>query len=538
MTFAGTAASPAQPAAEPQGLADIAYPGGFVRYATPNDVTRWRIETFHTKERDTLAWIETFAAEDIFVDIGANVGMYTLWAAKTRGVKVFAFEPESQNYGVLNLNLFLNQLSEQVSAYCMAISNRAGFDSFYLQRFETGGSCHSFGEPLDPNLKRVNAKFRQGCFAAPLDDLIEAGVVPPPTHVKIDVDGLEHHVVAGMAETLARPELKSVLVEINGRLKEHQEILAFFADQGFHVDDRQRAASLQTEGYFAGAGNIIFWKDAAAAARLGAVLAGEAAPLSAPPQGTPAGPKLGGLTADDAIDAAIEAIAAAPVQTEPTPYWYCEEVFPARFYAELQANMPPPDKMTSITDLGWVDDATGKLANRYVLNFGADDMLHLAPELADFWANVGRGFRSERFALAMLRKFLPQMAKRFGDDVGQVRFSASAMLLSDKGEYALGPHTDRPERVLASLFYLPTSPARPELGTSLYLPKDPGFTCPGGPHHKFDGFVNVATMPYLPNSAFCFFKTETSFHGVEPAASGDADRRLLSYILETDGLTG
>jgi len=524
------AAAPS-PNATPAGATDIPFPGGIARYVTPNDITRWRVETFFSKERDTLAWIETFQPADVLADIGANVGMYTVWAAKTRGVRVLAFEPESQNYGLLNMNLYLNGLSEQVSAYCMAISDVAGFDSFYMGRFEPGGSCHAFGQAVDPNLKPMRPAFRQGCFAAPLDELVEAGAVPPPTHVKIDVDGLEHAVIAGMNQVLASPDLKSVLVEINGNLDEHKAIIDQMIERGFHIDDRQRAASMQTEGYFAGSGNTIFWKDQDAAARLGAVLSGE---VAAPSISTASKQRTAGINAEEAVDSAIAAIEAAPVQLEPTPHWYCPEVFPPSFYEEMLAKMPADSLYTPITELGWVKSDAASAAQRGVIPFSDAEIAAMPDELAKFWGGLAANLRSERFALAMLRKFLPQVGERFGPDVGNVTFSAQSMLLADNGGYELGPHTDAERRVLAALFYLPANGNRPDLGTSLYLPKEPGFTCAGGPHHAFENFVNVATMPYLPNSAFCFFKTATSFHGVEPtsASTTGAVRRLISYTLE------
>lgn len=528
-------AAPAQAEsqAQPQqaGIASIPYFGGAAKYVTPNQLTQWRVQTFHSKERDTLAWIETFASDDVLVDIGANVGMYSIWAAATRGVRVISFEPESQNYALLNQNIFINGLSGQISAYCMAIAEKSGFDKFYLGRFEAGGSCHTFGEALDPNLAPIKAQFSQGCFAAPLDELVEAGVTPPPTHIKVDVDGLEHAVVAGMAGTLHHPALKSVLVEINGNLAEHQAIMAHMAEIGFHVDDRQRAASLQTEGFFKGAGNVIFWREAADAERLGAILAGETPAV--PQQIRPQGPKVAGLSVADAFEAVKANIAKAPISLDPTPHWYTDEVFPQDFYNELMGRMPEPSAFTSITELGWVTGDGGAEAERGVLELTAETLGKLDPELAGFWHEIGKQFRTEEFALTMLRKFLPQIAERYGDDVGTMRFSATPMLLSDNGKYALGPHTDRMQRVMAALFYLPATASSPELGTSLYLPKDPNFTCPGGPHHGFENFQRVATMPYAPNSAFCFFKTDTSFHGVEPVQGNGQQRRLFSYILET-----
>ena len=63
----------AQPQAATPGISTIPYFGGATKYVTPNKLTEWRVQTFHSKERDTLAWIETFAADDVLVDIGANV---------------------------------------------------------------------------------------------------------------------------------------------------------------------------------------------------------------------------------------------------------------------------------------------------------------------------------------------------------------------------------------------------------------------------------------------------------------------------------
>ena len=51
------------------------------------------------------------------------------------------------------------------------------------------------------------------------------------------------------------------------------------------------------------------------------------------------------------------------------------------------------------------------------------------------------------------------------------------------------------------LFYLPADARFARHGTSIYVPKEPGFVCPGGPHHEFEKFERMATMPFLPNSA-------------------------------------
>jgi hypothetical protein len=79
------------------------------------------------------------------------------------------------------------------------------------------------------------------------------------------------------------------------------------------------------------------------------------------------------------------------------------------------------------------------------------------------------------------------------------------------------------------LFYLPKDESQSHLGTSIYLPKDPKFTCEGGPHYSFENFTRVVTMPFKPNALFAFVKTNNSFHGVEPVLDPDTKRWLLLY---------
>jgi len=64
------------------------------------------------------------------------------------------------------------------------------------------------------------------------------------------------------------------------------------------------------------------------------------------------------------------------------------------------------------------------------------------------------------------------------------------------------------------------------------VPKDPRFTCPGGPHYDFAQFRRVRTMEYLPNTLFAFMKTPDSFHGVEPITQPGVQRDLLLYDIK------
>ncbi len=229
-----------------------------VVYVTPNLFTKWRVDSLFEKEPDTIEWIRGFQASEVFVDIGANVGMYTIWAAKTRGVRTFAFEPESQNYALLYRNIVMNGLSENVVAYCLALSDTAGYSLLHLSQFQLGGSCHSFGEKIDHNLKHRDTNLSQGSISTTLDSLVADGVVPMPNHIKIDVDGLEHKVLAGCRSVLADRRLTSVLVEINTNLEQHRKIITDMKALGFDFSEQQVAQAQRTEGAFKGVGNYVF----------------------------------------------------------------------------------------------------------------------------------------------------------------------------------------------------------------------------------------------------------------------------------------
>ena len=236
----------------------VAHEGMDVSYFTPSTYLKWRVDSLFTKEPCTIEWISGFRPGEVLVDVGANVGMYTVWAAKTRGVQVYAFEPEAQNYGLLNRNLVLNALGGQVKAYCLALSDVAGFGELHLATLDAGGSCHSYGERVDFKHEPMQPKFSQACMSARLDDLVRDGIVPAPDHIKLDVDGFEPKVVAGAIEVLRGESLKSLLIEVNQNLADHREMVRGLNALGFRHDPAQVARAERKEGPFKGCAEYVF----------------------------------------------------------------------------------------------------------------------------------------------------------------------------------------------------------------------------------------------------------------------------------------
>jgi FkbM family methyltransferase len=237
---------------------EIEHDGVKMVFATPGHLTRWRVETIHTKEPWTLEWIASFRPGEILLDCGANVGMYTIWAAATRKVRVYAFEPESQNYALLNRNIQNNLLQDRVKAYCMGLSDKSGLFDLHMADMRVGGSCHSVDEALDFEHKPLKALFVQGCVAATLDGLVADGAVPVPNHIKIDVDGFEPKVIAGARSTLANPAVRSVLIETNQNLEDHRDMVRELNDMGLMHDRAQVQRAERKEGAFKGVAEHVF----------------------------------------------------------------------------------------------------------------------------------------------------------------------------------------------------------------------------------------------------------------------------------------
>ena len=229
----------------------------------------------------------------------------------------------------------------------------------------------------------------------------------------------------------------------------------------------------------------------------------------------------------DAVERAVgDNIAAAPLHLFPYPYVYVREVFPRDFYDDLQRHLPPPDLLMPLQQARGVRG----YPQRFVLELTPKRLAAIPEPYRGFWSAVAGWMLGGAFAQRVLDKFRTFIDARFKGEPPE--FGDEALLVNDRTQYSLGPHTDSKSKVVSVLFYLPSDDRFEKHGTSIYVPRNPpDFTCAGGPHYRFDGFRRVATMPFLPNTMFAFVKTDHSFHGVEPIADAGVSRYLLLYDL-------
>jgi FkbM family methyltransferase len=189
-------------------------------------------------EPETCSWIDSLPRGEVFFDIGANVGTFSV-RASIHGMQVVAFEPCLEHYVELCGIIERNQLP--ILAFNLALSDQCRVGSLGRGRSTHTLLEHQLGKP--------------GVFATTVDDMVEIlGVCPQ--HVKIDVDGDEPLILTGMADTL--PHVKSLLVEVDPGLPGHPEIPGRMGLYGFTSDSSQVAACRVQSGKYIGMANYVF----------------------------------------------------------------------------------------------------------------------------------------------------------------------------------------------------------------------------------------------------------------------------------------
>ena len=139
--------------------------------------------------------------EDLFVDVGANVGTYTILASAQVGAKTFCFEPSPSTFFSLEENIKLNKIESKVIAKQMGISKEKN-TLFFTNNLDVEN--HIENEKSDESIE-VDVDT--------LDNLIKNEF---PVLIKIDVEGFETDVLNGAKDTLSNLELKAIIIELIG----------------------------------------------------------------------------------------------------------------------------------------------------------------------------------------------------------------------------------------------------------------------------------------------------------------------------------
>ncbi len=211
---------------------------GPIRFYCPTPLLMSRAASMLAKEPDTIQWIDGFLPDDVFWDIGANVGVFSLYAASMPGVSVRAFEPLASNFHVLSKNFQLNRLGSRAIGYCIAFSGRTGLGILNVDSPAMGSALSHFGEEgeMSKYAHQSSPSAIQGMLGFTVDDFVERFSPPFPTHLKVDVDGLELEILGGAEMTLRDPRLRSAIVELSlSDVDQSRRAVGFLAKSGLEL---------------------------------------------------------------------------------------------------------------------------------------------------------------------------------------------------------------------------------------------------------------------------------------------------------------
>ena len=189
-----------------------------LKFFVPDNLNDWRALTFASKEPETLAWIDTFENSSVFWDVGANIGLYSIYAAQKKSCKVVAIEPSIFNLEILAKNIALNKAERFVTIFPIAFTNKNSQGLFSMSSDEVGGALSTFGKDYGYDGKKLDFKFQFQGIGIRMDNAVDLWGLDQPNYVKIDVDGIEHLVLEGFGEKLKK--VKSLLIEVNRDFEE------------------------------------------------------------------------------------------------------------------------------------------------------------------------------------------------------------------------------------------------------------------------------------------------------------------------------
>lgn len=201
------------------------------------------------KEPGTCEWIKSnLLPGQVFYDVGANIGVYTVLSAFITGEngRVYAFEPHSANFSRLLNHIKSNNLGGIVYPVNLALNNQSGIFPFFHDNLDSGAS----NSQLDAKGSKIQdpSRPRSCCselkLALSIDDLIYTYSFDPPHHIKIDVDGNEMKIIHGMSKLL-KSESKPITLQVEIHEETENDLMGLMREHGYVVSKTHFTRSKQ-----------------------------------------------------------------------------------------------------------------------------------------------------------------------------------------------------------------------------------------------------------------------------------------------------
>jgi len=185
-----------------------------IYFRADNLVTHFRSNLFYLKEREVQLFLdENLQINDIFFDVGANIGVFSIYAAIKKNAKVYAFEPEYSNLNLLKENIIKNNLIDNIAPYSLAIGKDCRITNLHIADFTPGNAVSSISNSdLTKTNEGYNVVWKEGVMEITLDKIIKDLHIKPKI-LKIDTDGNEKNVLLGSKDLILSDELRFIIIE-------------------------------------------------------------------------------------------------------------------------------------------------------------------------------------------------------------------------------------------------------------------------------------------------------------------------------------
>ena len=201
-----------------------------IKFFVPNKLTHYRASTILSKEPETITWIENFEINKnkklIFWDIGANIGLYSIYAANFhKNIEIYSFEASTSNLRCLSRNISINNFKNKINICQVPLTNKENvFLEMKESKFLEGGAISTFGENFDYKGNEILSPENNYCiFGTTINSFIGNEILRVPNYIKIDVDGIEHLILEGANKYLKHNDLRGISIELNENFKEQFE---------------------------------------------------------------------------------------------------------------------------------------------------------------------------------------------------------------------------------------------------------------------------------------------------------------------------
>jgi len=205
-----------------------------LRFSTPSAMARYRAVTALNKEPATVGWLRAVSEKGVLLDVGCNVGIYSVIFLRLGGLHCHCIDPNFSNMVGLLANLKLNGVEHRATVWPLPLYNRRERVNFRQASLEIGGALSTVSNGL------TSDQFSVSVYSMRVDDLVAlVGSQDFPTALKLDVDGNEIAILEGAKDTLNDSRLTHVLIEVDGRCSSRESIEKLMEGYGFYCSGEE-----------------------------------------------------------------------------------------------------------------------------------------------------------------------------------------------------------------------------------------------------------------------------------------------------------